>query len=361
MPLAGLVGGIFGGPFIEYLGRKNTILATSVPFIFAWLLISFAVNVWMILAGRALTGFCVGVSSLALPVYLGETVQPEVRGVLGLMPTAFGNIGILICFVAGRYMNWSMLALLGSILPIPFLLSMLVIPETPRWYIDKGNEARARSALKWLRSKRIDIEPELQGIIKTTSYTENSTKPINGIMTLLKPNNLKPLSISLGLMFFQQFSGINAVIFYAEDIFIYAGTTIEGSICVIIVGVVNFIATFIATIFIDRAGRKILLYVSAIGMIASLGSLGGYFYLSSNNYDVSNIGWMPLASLMTYVVCFSLGYGPIPWLMMGEILPAKIRGSAASIATAFNWTCTFVVTKSFNSIIGNVILNILVL
>lgn len=93
MPLAGLAGGIMGGPFIEFLGRKNTILATAVPFIFAWLLIALAVNIWMILAGRALTGFCVGIASLSLPVYLGETVQPEVRGTLGLLPTAFGNIG----------------------------------------------------------------------------------------------------------------------------------------------------------------------------------------------------------------------------------------------------------------------------
>lgn len=97
MPLAGLVGGVMGGPLIEYLGRKNTILATAVPFIIAWLLIALAVDVWMILAGRALSGFCVGVASLSLPVYLGETVQPEVRGTLGLLPTAFGNIGNKIC------------------------------------------------------------------------------------------------------------------------------------------------------------------------------------------------------------------------------------------------------------------------
>lgn len=93
MPLSGLVGGIAGGPLIELLGRKNTILATSIPFIISWLLIACAVEVWMVLAGRALSGFCVGVASLSLPVYLGETVQPEVRGTLGLLPTAFGNIG----------------------------------------------------------------------------------------------------------------------------------------------------------------------------------------------------------------------------------------------------------------------------
>lgn len=88
-------------------------------------------------------------------------------------------------------------------------------------------------------------------------------------------------------------------------------------------------------------------------MIITLGTLGGYFYVKDvSGSDVSNIGWLPLASLMGYVLCFSLGFGPIPWLMMGEILPSKIRGSAASVATGFNWSCTFIVTKTFADIIG---------
>lgn len=93
MPLAALFGGIAGGPLIEYLGRKKTIISIGIPFAVSWLLIATAVNVYMVLAGRALSGFCIGIASLALPVYLGETVQPEVRGTLGLLPTAFGNTG----------------------------------------------------------------------------------------------------------------------------------------------------------------------------------------------------------------------------------------------------------------------------
>lgn len=133
---------------------------------------------------------------------------------------------------------------------------MLIIPETPRWYVANGKDERARRALQWLRGRKADVEPELKGIIKTHNEAERHASS-NGLAKLLKRSNLKPLSISLGLMLFQQFSGINAVIFYAEDIFIYAGTNIEGSICVIIVGVVNFAATFMATVLIDRAGRKV--------------------------------------------------------------------------------------------------------
>jgi facilitated trehalose transporter len=95
----------------------------------------------MIYVARAMAGFCVGVASLSLPVYLAETVQPEVRGRLGLLPTTLGNLGILICFVAGSYMHWDTLAYLGAVLSIPFLVAMMYIPETPRWYIAKGKDS----------------------------------------------------------------------------------------------------------------------------------------------------------------------------------------------------------------------------
>nr|XP_050857654.1 facilitated trehalose transporter Tret1-like isoform X1 [Vespula vulgaris] len=345
MPLSALFGGIAGGPFIEYFGRRNTILGTAVPFIVAWVLIGLAQNIPMILIGRSICGFCVGITSLSLPVYLGETIQPEVRGSLGLLPTAFGNTGILMCFIAGMYLNWRYLALFGSTLPIPFLVLMFAIPETPRWYISKGKTKRARKSLQWLRGKNVDITEELTTIEELHVESERDIQ--DGLSELLKPNHVKPILISLGLMFFQQMSGINAVIFYTVQIFKDAGSTVDENISTIIVGIVNFLSTFIAAAVIDKLGRKMLLYISGVSMVITLLSLGSYFYIKTGDTDVSNIGWIPLISLIVYVIGFSLGFGPIPWLMMGEILPARIRGTAASIATAFNWTCTFVVTKTY--------------
>nr|CAD7411544.1 unnamed protein product [Timema poppensis] len=304
MPLAALIGGICGGPLIEIVGRRTTILGTAIPFILSWLLIALANGVPMIYAGRTIAGFCVGIASLCLPVYLGETVQPEVRGTLGLLPTTLGNV---------------------------------------------DNHKKARIALQWLRGKDADIEDELSAIEKTHIESE---KNAGTLLDLLTKNNLKPLAISIGLMFFQQLSGINAVIFYTVQIFQDAGSTIDKNLCTIIVGIVNFGSTFVATILIDRLGRKILLYISAVAMTVALAALGAFFYLKDNKYDVTEFGWLPLASFVIFVIGFSLGYGPVPWLMMGEILPAKIRGPAASLVTAFNWTCTFVVTKTFTDVIA---------
>lgn len=349
MPLAALFGGLVGGSLIEVIGRKWTILVTDLLFLAAWLLTSVAQNLWHVYVGRSIAGISVGIASLVLPVYLGETIQPEVRGALGLLPTAFGNIGILICFVAGSYLKWDYLAWLGVALPLPFLILLFVIPETPRWYISKGKPEKSRKALEWLRGKDTDVTAEFNELVKSQKEADDSN---TGIKDLFTRQHMKPILICLGLMFFQQMSGINAVIFYTTTIFKMAGSSINNNLCTIIVGIVNFISTFVATVLIDRLGRKVLLYVSAISMCLTLTILGAYFYLLRIQVNVSSFGWLPLVSLLIYVLGFSLGFGPIPWLMMGEILPSRIRGPAASLATAFNWTCTFIVTKTFVNILA---------
>ncbi|CAH2102609.1 unnamed protein product [Euphydryas editha] len=348
MPLAALAGGVLGGPLVDYIGRRRTIIFTAIPFFIGWMLIATAEIVHLVLAGRAICGLCVGVGSLAFPVYLGETIQPEVRGTLGLFPTAIGNIGILICYVAGKYLDWSQLAYLGAALPIPFFILMFLIPETPRWYISRGRTEEARKALQWLRGSKTKIDNELHDI--TLCDTENRNE--SSIREILSMKYMKAILISLGLMLFQQLSGINAVIFYTVKIFKMSGSSIDENLSTIIVGLVNFMSTFLATALIDRTGRKVLLYISSITMTITLTIVGTFFYVRDNLHtDLSKLGWLPLTSLMIYLLGFSLAFGPIPWLMMGEILPAKIRGGAASICTAFNWLCAFIVTKTFYNII----------
>lgn len=349
MPLFALLGGLIGGQMIDYFGRKRSIICTNVLFMFAWVLCGLGYNIWMVYTARCLIGLSVGVASLALPVYLGETIQPEVRGTLGLLPTAFGNTGILLCFTIGSYVNWKTLAWVGLLFAVPFMVFMFVIKESPRWYISKNKETEAHEALNWLRSKGENVDKEYAEMCSSM----NSSDKDSSIFDLFSKRYGWPLLISLLLMLFQQMSGINAVIFYTTTIFKMAGSTIDTNLCTIIVGLVNFISTFLATVLIDRLGRKVLLYISSIAMTLTLAALGAYFYVMEVvKSDVSSVGWLPLASFVVYVLGFSLGFGPIPWLMLGEILPSKIRGTAASLATAFNWSCTFVITKTFVDMIA---------
>ena len=134
MPLAALAGGFVGGTLLEALGRKTTILITTIPLLVAGLLVTFAQDVYTIYAGRGITGFCIGILSLATPVYLAEAIHPEVRGTLGLVPTSLGNCGIMMCYILGFWLDWSHLSLAGSVLPLPFLILMCMIPETPRYF-----------------------------------------------------------------------------------------------------------------------------------------------------------------------------------------------------------------------------------
>lgn len=155
------------------------------------------------------------------------------------------------------------------------------------------------------------------------------------------------LICSLGLMLFQQFSGINAVIFYTNNIFRSAGSDIDPVIATIIVGVVQTVATVISSMLLDKAGRRILLIQSCIIMGICLIVLGIYFKLKDDGVDVASLGWLPLLCLVLFIISFSLGFGPIPWMMMAELFPVEFRGAASGIAVVFNWCLVFIVTMCF--------------
>jgi len=311
-------------------------------------LITFASNLPMMYAGRSIQGFCVGLTTLTLPIYLGETIQPEVRGTLGLLPTTIGNVGILFFYILGSYIDWKILAAIGAALPVPFLIFMWFTPEKPRWYISKGRYTEARQSLQWLRRAKTNVQDEFLEIEE--NYKAQKTNEVKGVRDLMKVAYLRPLLISLGLMFFQQLSGINAVIFYTVSIFEKSGGSVDSNLSSIIVGLANFFATLGSNLVIDKVGRKVLLNISGFFMGLSLSVLGGFFIMQHLDHDISFLGWLPLASFIVYIIAFSIGYGPIPWLMMGEIFPSKVRGHAASVATAFNWACSFAVTKCYNDL-----------
>ncbi|XP_044257324.1 facilitated trehalose transporter Tret1-2 homolog [Tribolium madens] len=347
MPLAALFGSFLGGFLIDRCGRKMTLLISDVLFLISWIINFLAQEYWHLYISRSISGCGVGIASLTLPIYLGEILQPKYRGMLGLLPTTFGNIGILICFSMGIVFKWKGIAGIGALLTVSFLFGYWFIPETPHWYILKKKSVKSRKALEWLRGNNNQdaVQKESEELLRSEKM---SSEEQDKFTNLFKRPYLTPLLIVLGLMFYQQMSGINVVIFYSTQIFEDTGSHLDSTIQTIIVGVVNFVSTFIAAIFIDKLGRKVLLYISSIAMIMSLAVLGTYFYLMSiQKIDLSSYSWIPLANFIVYVLGFSFGFGPVPWLMMGEILPAKVRGPAASLATGFNWTCTFVVTTTF--------------
>lgn len=156
----------------------------------------------------------------------------------------------------------------------------------------------------------------------------------------------------------QQLSGINAVIFFAEDIFKSAGGAEKAALYTIIMGIVQSLATVVSSILVDKAGRRILLLTSSVGMGIMLAVFGYYYKLKNNSSpeEIANLNWLPLVCLLTFIVVFSLGLGPLPWMMSSEILAPEIKSVGNSAAVATNWICVSLVTFFFGplkSLIGD--------
>lgn len=180
----------------------------------------------------------------------------------------------------------------------------------------------------------------------TTCRLMSTSVSMDGVSRCIRRQSLKD-SIYLFPQIFQQFSGVNGVIFFAQKIFEAAGVK-NAVLCTVILGVVQTGATVASSLLVDKAGRKILLIISSIGMAVGLVALGYYFRLADvTGADVRSISWLPLVSLVGFIIVFSLGFGPLPWMMSGEILASEIKSVGSGCAVAVNWGCVSIVTFFF--------------
>lgn len=292
-------------------------------------------------------GICV-----TAPMYIGEIAEPAIRGALGSFFQLFLTVGILFTYVVGGFTDWRTLSIISAVVPIIFGLAFFFVPETPQYLLKKNKLKEAERSLAWLRGPNYDISHEIEEIQKDVDSAAQNKASLMDLVTV--PANRKALICSLGLMFFQQFSGINAVIFYTMPIFKSAGSDIDPTIATIIVGIVQTVFTVISSLLIDKAGRRPLLLQSCIMMGACLTALGVYFKLQVDGNDVTNIGWLPLAAMVIFIITFSLGFGPIPWMMMGELFSSECKGVASGIAVMLNWCLVFLVTKVFPTMVKSI-------
>ncbi|XP_030571757.1 facilitated trehalose transporter Tret1-2 homolog isoform X1 [Drosophila novamexicana] len=337
------------GFLINMIGRKWTMLLLVLPFVLGWALLIWAQNVVMMFVARFILGIAGGAFCVTAPMYTGEIAQKDIRGTLGSFFQLMITIGILFVYGIGAGLDVFWMSVVCGVLPIIFGVIFFFMPESPTYLVSKNRSEAAVKSIQWLRGKEYDYAPELEELHETDR--EIRQNKVNVLSALARPVTMKALSISLGLMFFQQLSGINAVIFYSKTIFEDAKTDIGASMSTILIGVMQVVATFVSTLVVDRLGRRILLLASGIVMALSTTAIGVYFYLKDQNEDsVENLGWLPVASLCIFMIMFSIGYGPVPWLMMGELFATDIKGFAGSIAGTTNWVLAFIVTKTFKNL-----------
>lgn len=246
------------------------------------------------------------------------------------------TIGILFVYAVGAGVNVFWLSVICGVIPLIFGAIFFLMPESPTYLVMKDKNQEASNAIKWLRGKQYDPTEDVADL--QNDIEEQRRHNLSFIEALSRKTTIRGLTISFGLMFFQQVSGINAVIFYTNDIFGAANTGVDPGLATIIVGVMQVVATFIASLVVDKLGRRILLLASDSIMALCTLVLGIYFFMKSNDADsVENIGFIPIVALCVFIVSFSIGFGPVPWLMVGELFASDVKGYAASLSGTLNW------------------------
>lgn len=348
-----LLGCIFGamvsGRMVDILGRKKSIIGTACVFAIGSMWTSMASGIPMLIAGRVVIGLAIGVASYAVPLYISEISPPQYRGALVSLNQLLITIGIVASYLvddvfAGSAHTWRYMFLTGIIPALVLCIGMFFLPETPCWLTGKGREDKAQEILKRLM-------PGANAQTKLDAIHTASDNNGSGSMKELTADWLRPaLFIGVGIMFIQQATGINTVIYYAPTIFEMAGfTSATTAITATIgVGIVNVVMTIVSIRLVDKLGRKPLLSAGLIGIVLSLAGLAiGFDFQAEMGNELR---WITVGMLFIYIGSFAISLGPIAWLLIAEIYPLHIRGLAMSLATLSNWVFNFIISFTFLSL-----------
>jgi MFS transporter, SP family, xylose:H+ symportor len=351
-----IFGGMIGGWVSTNIGRKRGLVIAAVLFLLSALGAAapefpfapigqggpgFMAN---FVIYRILGGIGVGLASMLSPMYIAEIAPPKMRGnlvawnqfaiIFGMLVIYFVNFGISKTGSGDAWLNsigWRYMFLSGVIPAGLFLLLLFLVPETPRFLMMKGKESAARAVLTKLVTPE-EREKELNEI--RASFSEHHSGKLFSFGAAL-------VLIGITVSCFQQFVGINVVLYYATDIFKGMGMSTNASLMqTIIVGAVNLVFTVVAVLTVDHFGRKPLQIIGALVMAVSMTTLGIDFWLGGK-------GIVALVCMLVYTAGFAVSWGPVTWVLLSEIFPNQIRGKAMAIAVAAQWIANYLVSWSF--------------
>ncbi|XP_032523324.2 facilitated trehalose transporter Tret1 [Danaus plexippus] len=347
--IGAILGPFVGGYLAGRIGRKWGLLSSAVPLLLGWILVATVENMAFLYAARIFWGVGVGMLFTISPMYCAEIATNESRGALGSFLQLFITLGYILVYGIGPSTTYMNVAYVGIAFVAVFAVGFFFMPETPTYHLLKGDREAAASCLSTIRGRsRAGVEAELSLI---ESDVKASMEKTATVMDVFQGSNFKAFYISCALVFFQQFSGINAVLFYMTDIFESSGSDLQPAIATIIIGAVQVVASCITPVVVDRLGRRLLLMVSACGTAIGAILLGMFFLLKHNESEVvASISFLPILSLVLFIVTYCWGLGPLPWAVMSELFPIEVKAAASPIATAFCWLLSFLITKFFPSL-----------
>ncbi|KAG8967614.1 hypothetical protein FRC03_009643 [Tulasnella sp. 419] len=357
--IGGLLGSLVASRFMHRFGRKGAIKINASLICAGSLIMTIAWNTGLLALGRFLIGIGAGIAICVLPIYLSEVAPPKVKGSVGVFNQLSIVIGLLLAQLVGVYLStpgtqrWRFVFLVSAALNIIQLLFSPTVSDTPSWLnaVGREQEAKAVGSKLWkddspTLASSTTTHPEEEGLLRNNDdeppqsrRSETNIAPLT-IPELFKLEALrKPVAAVLLAMFSQQISGINAVIFYSNDILSRVVPVESASYISLGIAVLNALMTFPAITLIERLGRRKLLFGSMLGTLVSTVALA--VGLNTGTPLLSSIG------ILTFVGSFAIGLGPVPYVLIGELVPFYASSPLSSTALSLGWVTNFVVGVGF--------------
>jgi len=350
----------------DKLGAKKELMLASLFYSVGAVTQGLAPTLQVLMLGRFLYGLGIGFAMHAAPMYIAETSPPSVRGLLISLKECFIVGGILLGYlgsfvIGGHEEGWRTLLSSSAVLAVVLGLGMTRLPDSPRWLLQQGRPlAEARDALVRVRGTKAGMEVIEAEVVAMSVASEKAGS--GGVMELTRRENRRPLYIGLSIVLFQQITGQPSVLYYAEQVFTAAGYDQSDSAGVaVILGGFKLLMTLFAVRYVDTVGRRPLLLGGVTVMTLSTITLGLCSTALNMGGDIGGGGdidgttlpaRLSVAAIFTYVGAYQVSFGPIAWLLVGEIFPQRVRSAAIGTATLTNFLSNFLVSLSLPSIIS---------
>ncbi|CAG0919035.1 unnamed protein product [Notodromas monacha] len=355
IPNAGaVVGNAISGPVTARLGRRRIFQLAMLPQILAWVLLGFSRNPAMALTARVIQGALADFWGPVAQLYAAEIAHPDLRDSIGALTMFELATGMFLGYAIGGCLRWDHMAFLVAgfltlLWPLTFLL-----PESPVYLLSKDRVDEARVALQWLRGPGYNSDEELETLRLNQSANHKADqfssddKKKTSFKDLFTPATMKPLMLVLLLLTLRQWTGPYAVYTFVVEIFQLSGSSANPHASSMIVGAMTLVFQFLAVGAVRRFGKKRLGVMSAAFLFAGHFGVGFYFYLVESGAGVSGgLNYLPLISMCVTLMGFNLGLCSFPFVLMGELLPEKIRDTAAGLCFSWNCIMAFIVVETF--------------